>query len=164
MKFETKIVRGNIQPDPTTGAIIPPLYQTSTYVLEEVGRDKGFDYTRAANPTRQTMEEHLAIIEGGEFCVAFSSGMATVDSCMKLLNSGDHIICSDDVYGGVSRHFNQLMTNYNITFTYVDSQIPQNVEDAIQSNTKIIWVETPTNPMLNIIDIKGLSRICKKYI
>ena len=163
MKFETKIVRGNIQPDPTTGAIIPPLYQTSTYVLEEVGRDKGFDYTRSANPTRQTMEEHLAIIEGGEFCVAFSSGMATVDSCMKLLNSGDHIICSDDVYGGVSRHFNQLMTNYNITFTYVDSQIPQNVEDAIQSNTKIIWVETPTNPLLKITDLNKVGDIAKKH-
>ena len=163
MKFETKIVRGNIQPDPTTGAIIPPLYQTSTYVLEEVGKDKGFDYTRAANPTRQTMEEHLAIIEGGEFCVAFSSGMATVDSCMKLLNSGDHIICSDDVYGGVSRHFNQLMTNYNITFTYVDSQIPKNVEDAIQSNTKIIWVETPTNPLLKITDLNKVGDIAKKH-
>ncbi len=163
MKFETKIVRGNIKPDPTTGAIIPPLYQTSTYVLEEVGKDKGFDYTRSANPTRQTMEEHLAIIEGGNYCVAFSSGMATVDSCMKLLRSGDHIICSDDVYGGVSRHFNKLMTNYNISFTYVDSQNPQYVEDAIQTNTKMIWIETPTNPLLKITDLDEVGKIANKH-
>ncbi len=163
MKFETKIVRGNIEPDPTTGAIIPPLYQTSTYVLEEVGKDKGFDYTRSANPTRQTMEEHLAIIEGGNYCVAFSSGMATVDSCMKLLRSGDHIICSDDVYGGVSRHFNKLMTNYNISFTYVDSQNPQYVEDAIQTNTKMIWIETPTNPLLKITDLDEVGKIANKH-
>ncbi|MBC8197962.1 MAG: PLP-dependent transferase [Candidatus Marinimicrobia bacterium] len=162
MKFETKIVRGNYKPDPTTGAIIPPLYQTSTYVLEQVGKDKGFDYTRSANPTRQLMEEHIAIIEEGKFCVAFSSGMATVDSCMKLLKSGDHIICSDDVYGGVSRHFNELMTNYNITFTYVDSHISQNIEDAIQSNTKMIWVETPTNPLLKITDLKKVRKIARK--
>ena len=157
MKLETKIVRGNIKPDPTTGAIIPPLYQTSTYVLEEVGKDKGFDYTRASNPTRQTLEEHLAIIEGGEFCIAYSSGMAAVDSCMKLLKSGDHVICSDDVYGGVSRHFNRLMINYNIEFTYVDSQDYKNVENAIQNNTKMIWIETPTNPLLKITDLKTIE-------
>ena len=114
MKFDTKIVRAEIKPDSTTGSIVPPIYQTATYVLPEVGKDKGFDYTRSANPTRQILEEYLAFIEGGKYGVCFSSGMATVDSCLKILNPGDHIICSDDVYGGVSRHFNQLMTNYQL--------------------------------------------------
>lgn len=163
MRRETKIVRGKVNPDPTTGAIIPPIYQTATYVLDEVGVDKGFDYTRSANPTRQTMEESLAYIEGGQFGVAFSSGMATVDSCLKLLNSGDHVICSDDVYGGVSRHFNQILKNYNLEFTYVDSQNPDKIETAILPNTKMIWVETPTNPLLKITDLKAVGEIAKEH-
>ena len=163
MKKDTLIVRGKIQPDPTTGAIIPPIYQTATYALEEVGKDKGFDYTRSANPTRQTMEEYLAIIEGGKYGVAFSSGMAAVDSCLKLLKAGDHIICSDDVYGGVSRHFNQILNNYNLEFTYVDSQIVSNIEAAIQPNTKMIWIETPTNPLLKITDLETVGRIAKSH-
>jgi len=163
MKRDTLIVRGKVQPDPTTGAIIPPIYQTATYALEEVGKDKGFDYTRSANPTRQTLEEYLALIEGGKFGVAFSSGMATVDSCLKLLKSGDHIICSDDVYGGVSRHFNQILNNYNLEFTYVDSQNTTNIEAAIQSNTKMIWIETPTNPLLKITDLEAVGKIAKSH-
>jgi len=163
MKRDTLIVRGKVQPDPTTGAIIPPIYQTATYALEEVGKDKGFDYTRSANPTRQTLEEYLALIEGGKFGVAFSSGMATVDSCLKLLKSGDHIICSDDVYGGVSRHFNQILNNYNLEFTYVDSQNTANIEAAIQSNTKMIWIETPTNPLLKITDLEAVGKIAKSH-
>jgi len=163
MKRDTKIVRGQVQPDPTTGAIIPPIYQTATYALEEVGKDKGFDYTRSANPTRQTMEEYLALIEGGQFGVAFSSGMATVDSCLKLLKSGDHIICSDDVYGGVSRHFNQILNNYNLEFTYVDSQNVANIEAAIKPKTKMIWIETPTNPLLKITDLEAVGKIAKSH-
>jgi len=163
MKRDTLIVRGKVQPDPTTGAIIPPIYQTATYALDEVGKDRGFDYTRSANPTRQTLEEYLALIEGGKFGVAFSSGMATVDSCLKLLKSGDHIICSDDVYGGVSRHFNQILNNYNLEFTYVDSQNTTNIEAAIQSNTKMIWIETPTNPLLKITDLEAVGKIAKSH-
>ncbi|MFQ6678108.1 MAG: trans-sulfuration enzyme family protein [Fidelibacterota bacterium] len=163
MKFETKIVRGKVQPDPSTGAIIPPIYQTATYVLEEVGKDKGFDYTRSANPTRQMLEEYLALIEGGEYGVAFSSGMATVDSCLKLLKAGDHVVCSDDVYGGVSRHFDKLLTQYNLSFTYVDSQNHENVEAAIQPNTVMIWIETPTNPLLKITDLKAVGDIANKH-
>ncbi len=163
MKFETKVVRGSAKPDPTTGAIIPPIYQTSTYVLEEVGRDKGFDYTRSANPTRQVMEEHLALIDGGKYGVAFASGMATVDSCLKLLKAGDHVVCSDDVYGGVSRHFNQVLVNSNLSFTYVDSQDAENVKNAIQENTKMIWVETPTNPLLKITDLDAVGKIAKEH-
>ena len=163
MKRDTLIVRGKVQPDPTTGAIIPPIYQTATYALEEVGKDRGFDYTRSANPTRQILEEYLALIEGGKFGVSFSSGMATVDSCLKLLKSGDHIICSDDVYGGVSRHFNQILNNYNLEFTYVDSQNTANIEAAIQSNTKMIWIETPTNPLLKITDLEAVGKIAKSH-
>lgn len=163
MHFETKVVRGLAKPDPSTGAILPPLYQTSTYVLEEVGRDKGFDYTRSANPTRQVMEEHLALIEGGNYGVAFASGMASVDSCLKLLKAGDHIVCSDDVYGGVSRHFNQLLVNCNLSFTYVDSQNSENVKNAIQTNTKMIWIETPTNPLLKITDLDAVGKIAKDH-
>ena len=163
MEFDTTIVRGRSEPDPTTGAIIPPLYQTATYVLEEVGRDKGFDYTRSSNPTRQVLEEHLAAIEGGSYGVAFSSGMASVDSCLKLLGSGDHVICSDDVYGGTSRHFNRLLVNYNMHFSYVDSQDAANVEAAIRPETKMIWIETPTNPLLRITDLDAVGKIAKEH-
>jgi cystathionine beta-lyase/cystathionine gamma-synthase len=150
-------------PDPTTGAIVPPIYQTATYVLDEVGKDKGFDYTRSSNPTRQIMEEVLADLDGGKFGVAFASGMSAVDSVMKLLKAGDHVVCSDDVYGGVSRHFNQILVNYNLHFTYVDSSNPTNIENAIQANTKLIWVETPTNPLLKITDLEAVGNIAKKH-
>ena len=163
MKFDTKVVQAGITPDPTTGAIVPPLYQTATYVLEEVGKDKGFDYTRSSNPTRQVMEEILAVLDGGKFGIAFASGMSAVDSCMKLLKAGDHVICSDDVYGGVSRHFNQILVNYDLHFTYVDSSNSANIENAIQSNTKLIWVETPTNPLLKITDLEAVGNIAKKH-
>ncbi len=162
MKSETKIVRGKIKPDPSTGAIIPPIYQTATYVLEEIGKDKGFDYTRSANPTRQMLEEYLALIEGGKYGIAFTSGMATVDSCLKLLKSGDHVVCSDDVYGGVSRIFDKLLTQYGLSFTFVDSQNADNIAAAIQPNTKMIWVETPTNPLLKITDLKTVGDIAKE--
>jgi cystathionine beta-lyase/cystathionine gamma-synthase len=163
MKFDTKVVQAGITPDPTTGAILPPLYQTATYVLEEVGKDKGFDYTRSSNPTRQVMEEILAVLDGGKYGIAFASGMSAVDSCMKLLKAGDHVICSDDVYGGVSRHFNQILVNYDLHFTYVDSSNSANIENAIQSNTKLIWIETPTNPLLKITDLETVGNIAKKH-
>ncbi len=163
MKFDTKVVQAGMTPDPTTGAILPPLYQTATYVLEEVGKDKGFDYTRSSNPTRQVMEEILAVLDGGKFGIAFASGMSAVDSCMRLLRAGDHVICSDDVYGGVSRHFNQILVNYDLHFTYVDSSNSANIENAIQSNTKLIWIETPTNPLLKITDLEAVGNIAKKH-
>ena len=163
MKFDTKVVQSGMTPDPTTGAIVPPIYQTATYVLEEVGKDKGFDYTRSSNPTRQVMEEILADLDGGKFGVAFASGMSAVDSCMKLLKAGDHVICSDDVYGGVSRHFNQILVNYDLHFSYVDSSDPANIENAIKANTKLIWVETPTNPLLKITDLEAVGKIAKKH-
>jgi cystathionine beta-lyase/cystathionine gamma-synthase len=163
MKFDTKIVRAGIEPDPTTGAIVPPIYQTATYVLPEVGRDLGFDYTRSANPTREILENNLATIEGGRFGTCFSSGMSAVDSVLKLLKKGDHVVCSDDVYGGVSRHFNNILVNYGLTFTYVDSSNPENVGNAITSETKLFWIETPTNPLLKITDLNAISKIAKKH-
>ena len=162
MKFDTKIVRAEIKPDSTTGSIVPPIYQTATYVLPEVGKDKGFDYTRSANPTRQILEEYLAFIEGGKYGVCFSSGMATVDSCLKILNPGDHIICSDDVYGGVSRHFNRILTRYGLHFTYVDSTNSLNVKEAIRPETKMLWIETPTNPLLKVTDLHAINKIAKE--
>ena len=161
MKFNTKVVRASTKPDKTTGAVVPPIYQTATYVLEEVGVDKGFDYTRAANPSRQLLEEHLAEIEGAKYGVCFSSGMAAVDSVLKILKSGDHVICSDDVYGGVSRHFNNVLVHYGIEFTYVNTSNPDEVKEALKSNTKLLWVETPTNPLLKITDLDAMNKIAK---
>jgi len=163
MKFDTKVVQSGMTPDPTTGSILPPLYQTATYVLEEVGKDKGFDYTRSSNPTRQVLEGLLADLDGGKFGVAFSSGMSAVDSVLKLLKAGDHVVCSDDVYGGVSRHFNQILVNYDLHFTYVDSSDSGNIANAIQPNTKLIWVETPTNPLLKITDLEAVGKIAKEH-
>lgn len=163
MKFDTKVVRAKIKPDKTTGAIIPPLYSAATYVLERVGKDKGFDYSRAANPTRQIMEENLSAIEGGKYGVAFASGMAAIDSCTKLLQAGDHVVCSDDVYGGVSRHFNNILTKYNLKFMYVDTSNPLKVKRAIRKNTKILWIETPTNPLLKVTDLRAMANIAKKH-
>ena len=163
MKFDTKVVRSGIFPDPSTGAIVPPIYQSATYVLEEVGKDKGYDYTRASNPTRAVLENNLADLDGGKHGICFSSGMAAVDSIMKLFKSGDHIVCSDDVYGGVSRLYNNLLVNYDLTFTYVNSSNPQEVEDAIQDNTKLIWIETPTNPLLKVTDLDAVGKIAKKH-
>jgi cystathionine beta-lyase/cystathionine gamma-synthase len=156
-------VRAGIKPDATTGSIVPPLYQTATYVLEEVGRDKGFDYTRSSNPTRQVLEEHLAAIEGGQYGVCFASGMATVDSCLKLLKAGDHVVCSDDVYGGVSRLFNEVLSKYELRFTYVDTSSPDKVREAIRGETKLLWIETPTNPLLKVTDLEVMARLAKEH-
>jgi len=163
MKFDTKVLHAAIKPDLTTGSIVTPLHQTATYVMEEVGKDKGFDYARSANPTRQMMEDHLAALDSGKYGVAFSSGMAAVDSCLKLLKSGDHVICSDDVYGGTYRLFNQLLINYDMHFTYVDTSFPDKIEKAIRPETKMIWVETPTNPLLKITDLNAVAKIAKKH-
>ncbi len=162
MKFNTKVVRAGIKPDPTTGSIVPPIYETATYVLPEVGRDKGFDYTRSSNPTRQVLEENLAAIEGGQYGISFSSGMAAVDSCMKLLSGGDHVVCSDDVYGGTSRHFNKVLSRYGMSFSYVDTSRPETVRQAIRPETKMLWVETPTNPLLKVTDLGAMSEIAKE--
>ena len=162
MKFDTKVIHAAIKPDAETGSIVTPIHQTATYVMEKVGKDKGYDYTRSANPTREIMEDHLAELDNGKYGIAYASGMAAIDSCLKLLESGDHVICSDDVYGGTYRLFDQLLVNYGIQFSFVDTSFPDQVEEAITPNTKMIWVETPTNPLLKITDLNAISSISKK--
>lgn len=161
MKFATKAVRAGIAPDPTTGAIVPPIYQTATYTLEAVGKDKGFDYSRSTNPTRAVLEENLAIIEGGQYGISFASGMSAVDAILRMLSAGDHVISSNDVYGGVFRLFDQILSRFALSFTYVDTSQPEKVFEAIQPNTKLIWVETPTNPLLKITDLEAVAKIAK---
>jgi cystathionine gamma-lyase len=163
VKFDTKVVRAGIKPDLTTGAIVPPIYETATYVLEEVGKDKGFDYTRSSNPTRQILEDNLAAIDGGKHGVCFASGMAAVDACLKLLSAGDHVVSSDDVYGGVSRHFDNVLARYGLSFSYVDTSNRQAVRDAIRPQTKMLWIETPTNPLLKITDLQAIGEIADKH-
>ncbi len=161
MKFATKAVHAGISPDPTTGAIIPPIYQTATYTLEQVGENKGFDYTRGKNPTRKVLEDNLAALEGGEYAISFASGMATVDAILRLFQSGDHIISNDDVYGGVIRLFDTILVNFGLEFSYVDTTDPENLAEAIKPNTKMIWVETPTNPLLKVTDLEAVATIAK---
>lgn len=163
MKFDTKVVRAGISPDPTTGSILPPIYETATYVLEEVGKDRGFDYTRSSNPTRQVLEANLAAIEGGEYAISFASGMSAVDAVLKLVSAGDHVVAGDDVYGGVIRHFDNILIRYGIDFTYVDSTQPEAVRDAITPKTKLLWLETPTNPLLKITDLDAMVAIGKEH-
>ena len=163
MKFDTKVVRAGIEPCPSTGAIVPPIYQSATYVLPEVGVNLGFDYTRSSNPTRQTLEQNLAAIEGGKHGVAFASGMSTVDAVLKILSAGDHVVSSDDVYGGVSRLFNRILSRQGLSFTYVDSSDPELVRAAIRAETKMIWVETPTNPLLKVTDLAAMAAIASEH-
>lgn len=159
MRFDTKCVHAGVSPDATTGAIVPPIYQTATYVLPEVGRDLGFDYTRSSNPTRSVMEHLLAELDGLEYGRAFASGMSAVDAVLRTLRAGDHVVCSDDVYGGVSRLFNRVLSNFELEFSYVDTSEPAAVEEAIRPNTRMLWVETPTNPLLKVSDIEALAEI-----
>ena len=163
MKFDTKVVRAGIVPDPTTGSILPPIYETATYVLPEVGQDKGFDYTRSSNPTRQVLEENLAAIESADHAISFASGMAAVDACLKLLASGDHVVCGDDVYGGVTRHFDNVLSFYGLQFTYVDTTDPEAVRSAMTPKTRMLWIETPTNPLLKVTDIEAMVAVAREH-
>ena len=163
MRFDTMCVRAGIKPDPTTGAIVPPIYQTATYVLEEVGRDKGFDYTRSANPTRQTLERALAGVEGAAYAACFASGLSAVDAVLRTLDSGDHVVSSDDVYGGVSRLYNTILARHGMEFTYVDTSYPERVAEALRPNTKMLWIETPTNPLLKVCDVQALAKIAHDH-
>ncbi len=159
--FDTLCVHAGIEPDPTTGAIVPPIYQSTTFVLEEVGKDRGFDYTRSSNPTRQVLETQLAALEGTKYGVCYGSGMSAVDAIFRYFRPGDHIITSDDVYGGVIRLFNQILVNYGLEFTYVDQGDVAAVEAAIQPNTKIIWTEVPSNPLIKMGDLEALGKLAK---
>ena len=162
MKFGTKAIHGGLEPDPTTGAIMTPIYQTSTYVQEGIGVHKGYAYSRSANPTRSALESNIAAIENGQYGACFASGIAAIDCVIKMLNPGDEVISTDDLYGGTYRIFKTIFEKYGIVFHFVNMLDVQNIKNAINENTKLIWVETPTNPMMNIIDVEAAAKIAKE--
>jgi cystathionine beta-lyase/cystathionine gamma-synthase len=162
VKLATKIVHAGAEPDPSTGAIMTPIFQTSTYVQEAPGKNKGYEYARSQNPTRKALEDALAIIENAKHALAFSSGVAATDSVIKLLNPGDEVIAANDMYGGSYRLFTKVWERYGIKFVYVDTTDLQQVSAAVSPATKMIWIETPTNPLMNITDISGVAAIAKK--
>lgn len=161
MKFGTKVIHAGVNPDPSTGAIMTPIFQTSTYVQSAPGEHKGFEYARTQNPTRDVLENNLAAIENGEYALAFSSGLAAMDAIVKVLNPGDEIIASDDLYGGSYRLLTKIFGRFGIKSHFVDMNNPDNVADKINENTKLVWIETPTNPMLKIVDIKAIATIAR---
>ncbi|NJW52871.1 cystathionine gamma-synthase [Salinimicrobium oceani] len=164
MKFNTKTIHGGQEnTDPAYGSVMPPIYQTSTYKQSTPGGHKGFEYSRSGNPTRAALERSLASLENGNFGLAFSSGLAAVDAVLKLFKSGDEIISTNDLYGGSYRLFTRIFENFGIRFHLVNMQNAGEVEQYINENTKMIWIETPTNPMMNIIDIEAMSHIAKKH-
>jgi cystathionine gamma-lyase len=157
--FATRAIHVGQAPDPTTGAVIVPIYQTSTYAQTEVGVHKGFDYSRTANPTRAALEACLASLDSGRHGLAFASGMAAEDTLLHLLESGDHVVACDDVYGGTFRLFHRVLERAGLSFTFVDATHVENVEAAIGERTKLIWLESPTNPLLKLIDINAVARL-----
>ena len=163
MKDATKYIHAGAHPDPSTGAIMTPIYQTSTYVQEAPGVNKGFEYARSQNPTRQALEEALAIIENGKFGLAFSSGVAATDAVIKLLEPGDEVICGNDMYGGTYRLFTRIFTKFGIKFHYVNQHDINYLRTLINPSTKLIWLETPTNPLMNIVDIEAIAKLAKEF-
>ena len=161
MKSATKYIHAGSHPDPSTGAIMTPVYMTSTYVQEAPGVNKGYEYARSQNPTRTALEEALAVIENGKYGLAFSSGVAATDAVIKLLNPGDEVICANDMYGGTYRLFTKVFERFGIVFRYVDTTNAANVEAAVTANTKMVWLETPTNPLMNITDIAAVAAITR---
>ncbi|MEO9258639.1 MAG: aminotransferase class I/II-fold pyridoxal phosphate-dependent enzyme, partial [Crocinitomicaceae bacterium] len=162
MKFGTKAIHAGVHPDTATGAIMTPIYQTSTYAQDGVGNHKGYEYSRTLNPTRHALEKNLAAIENGKFGACFGSGMAAIDCVIKMLNPGDEVVSTNDLYGGTYRIFTTVFEKYGIKFHFVGMNDLKDVEAKINKNTKLIWVETPTNPMMNIVDIKAMAKIAKK--
>jgi cystathionine beta-lyase/cystathionine gamma-synthase len=162
MKLNTKVIHAGAHPDPSTGAIMTPIYQTSTYVQEAPGVNKGFEYARSQNPTRKALEEACAEIENGKFGLVFGSGVAATDAVLKLLSPGDEIIAGNDLYGGTYRLFTKVFEKFGLKFIYVDNTYAENVKAAVTAKTKLIWVETPTNPLMNIADIKAIAAIGKQ--
>ncbi|HEX5552261.1 MAG TPA: cystathionine gamma-synthase [Chitinophagaceae bacterium] len=163
MKLATKFVHAGVEPDPSTGAIMTPIYQTSTYVQEAPGKNKGYEYARTQNPTRQALESALAAIENGKHGICFGSGMAAIDALMKLLKPGDEVIATNDLYGGTYRLFTKVFEPYGIHFRFVGMADAANIESFISEKTSMLWVETPTNPLMNIIDIAACAALAKKH-
>jgi len=162
MKFGTKAIHAGVHPDESTGAIMTPIYQTSTYVQDGIGNHKGYEYSRTQNPTRHALEKNIAAIENGQHGACFGSGLAAIDCVIKMLNPGDEVVSTNDLYGGTFRIFKTIFEKYGIKFHFVGMTDTSAVEAAVNENTKLIWVETPTNPMMNIIDIEAMATVAKK--
>ncbi|HWP82081.1 MAG TPA: PLP-dependent aspartate aminotransferase family protein [Bacteroidota bacterium] len=161
MGFSTKAIHAAIEPDPSTGSIMTPIHLTSTYVQEELGKNKGYEYARVSNPTRTVLEKNIAALEGGKEGFAFGSGMAAITAIFHLLKAGDHVVLSRNVYGGTYRLGKLVLNEYNLDFEFVDTTDLDNIHDAIKPNTKMVFVETPTNPTMEITDLAGVAKICK---
>jgi cystathionine gamma-lyase len=161
LHFETLAIHAGQRPDPTTGAIMTPVYMTSTYVQDGPGEHKGYEYSRTRNPTREALEGCLAALEGAKHGLAFASGLAATDAILHLLDTGDHVLASDDVYGGTFRIFDKVFRRLGLEFTYVDMSDPANVERGFRKNTKLVWIETPTNPMLKLVDLQAVAKLAK---
>ena len=160
--FATRAIHAGQQPDPETGAVTVPIYPTSTYVQQELGKNKGYEYARVSNPTRTRLEENLTALEGGIASRVFASGMAAINAICTMYKSGDHVVCGNDLYGGVPRLFNQVLTNFGMEFTYVDTSDAKNVERAIRKNTRMVYIETPTNPLMSLSDIAAIRQVCRR--
>ena len=163
MKFATKVIHAGQKPDKSTGAIMTPIYQTSTYIQESPGKHMGFEYSRTGNPTRSALERNIAGLENGKYGLCFGSGLAAIDAIIKLLDPGDEVISTNDLYGGSYRIFTKIFAKYDIKFHFVDMSDIHNISKLVSSKTKMLWTETPTNPMLNIVDISTLSKVAKKH-
>lgn len=162
-KLETRLIHAGVEPDPSTGAIMTPIYQTSTYVQAAPGDHKGYEYARTQNPTRTALQNALASIENGKYGLCFGSGMAATDAVAKLLQPGDEVIVSNDLYGGTYRIFTKVFANYGINFHFIPMQDAENIRNYVNDKTKMLWIETPTNPLLNIIDIEACAKISKEH-
>jgi cystathionine beta-lyase/cystathionine gamma-synthase len=160
--FATRAVHRGQEPDPLTGAVTVAIYPTSTYVQQAIGRNKGYEYSRVSNPTRSRLEENLASLEGGLTSRVFASGMAAINAIASTLKAGDHVVCGNDLYGGTPRLFNQVWSNFGLEFTYVDTSEANNVERAIRKNTRLLYVETPTNPLMWLTDLSAMAGICRR--
>src|SRR5947207_3982336 len=154
--FATKSIHTGQEPDPLTGAVTVPIYATSTYLQEEIGKHKGYEYARVSNPTRDRLEINLAALEGGSSAKVFASGMAAINAIVSMLKSGDHVVAGHNLYGGTPRLFNNVFANFGMTFSYVDTSDVKNVERALQKNTRIIFLETPTNPLMELCDVRAI--------
>ena len=163
MKFATKVIHAGQKPDKSTGAIMTPIYQTSTYIQESPGKHMGFEYSRTGNPTRSALERNIAELENGKYGLCFGSGLAAIDAIIKLLDPGDEVISTNDLYGGSYRIFTKIFAKYDIKFHFVDMSDIHKISKLVSSKTKMLWTETPTNPMLNIVDISALSKVAKKH-
>ncbi len=161
--FSTRAIHDGQPPDPLTGAVNVPLYLSSTYAQEEIGRHKGWEYSRVSNPTRDALETSLQSLEGGTSAHVFASGMAAISALVTLLKTGDHVVCSENVYGGTPRLFNQIVTGYGIEFSYVDTSDPEALRRALRPNTKLVHIETPTNPLMTLTDIRATAEICHRH-